>query len=793
MPPKGPLYDVFVSHNRADKAWARNLARLIATKLGVASRGLSVFFDESAIGAGESIPSAVREGLARSRIVLLVMSPDWVRSEWCQLELDTEIMRDPAGRHRTLVPILLRECEIPPDIARLKFIDFRDAKHFRSSFTYLIVQLRECLAEAEIAAVLRRQHDAILNTPIMPWVQGDGPSLDLIWPGLYVDPLLCPSRHPQRPTRFKSWAAAYDWKYNIAVVGAPGIGKSMLLRTVFLELAEHKHWSTSRQIPILTTASEVLKYARASRKPGLLEWLASIRGIPYMNGLLRQYGFALLVDGLDEISDANVPKVVHLLQQAVKCGEVVLWLACRKIPFIRKVAARLEWSQLFYEILELQQWPEDKDALLFAKRFADRTSQPKLYRALITLRRRHPEMRPFLGNPFELTLLLYLLQEELAVDTRRLVNSYDLYSQFYQNWLIRESDRGTATQPHTVVQHAHYAIARALYRSKGTSLDPCDTLAHRRRVIAALFRDSSFVGLLLLERRRASQIPTLSRFWHETIGEFLVAASLIEAFISGGAALKGALETVYHDDVNRFVRGRFESWTSRQRQTCLENLIELYLQLLARRRKYVPAFRRLLASSQRRCFPKRQGPSDSENARRIREQILYYIGRLPATEFPSVLRFAYWNENDALLRRSAALGAILHGDEGIEREYVQSLVPDSADEILNRSVQLVYFGDVDGDIHTYRDDGRAGWERTRGAIYYRLARNSPRDLALRWWDLRTLYCFLESRSWSDPVTQSEYQTIARAIVDGPLFSAAKRVAIRRQRVELLSAVRSHVK
>ncbi|MCH7702730.1 MAG: toll/interleukin-1 receptor domain-containing protein, partial [Planctomycetes bacterium] len=61
-------YDVFLSHNSADKPRVRHIAELLK------AAGLSVWFDEWSIKPGEHIHDAVRRGLRASRKIVFCVS-----------------------------------------------------------------------------------------------------------------------------------------------------------------------------------------------------------------------------------------------------------------------------------------------------------------------------------------------------------------------------------------------------------------------------------------------------------------------------------------------------------------------------------------------------------------------------------------------------------------------------------------------------------------------------------------------------------------------------------------------
>lgn len=69
-------WDVFVSHNRAQKPWVRSLVKQWK------SLGLNVFFDEEDIRPGEPIVAGLERGMRNSDRVVLIVSPESLASRW---------------------------------------------------------------------------------------------------------------------------------------------------------------------------------------------------------------------------------------------------------------------------------------------------------------------------------------------------------------------------------------------------------------------------------------------------------------------------------------------------------------------------------------------------------------------------------------------------------------------------------------------------------------------------------------------------------------------------------------
>jgi len=85
-------WDVFVSHASEDKdAFVRPLVEALR------ARGVKVWFDEFTLTIGDSLRRSIDRGLARSRFGIVVISPDFLRKEWPQKELDGLVAREVDG------------------------------------------------------------------------------------------------------------------------------------------------------------------------------------------------------------------------------------------------------------------------------------------------------------------------------------------------------------------------------------------------------------------------------------------------------------------------------------------------------------------------------------------------------------------------------------------------------------------------------------------------------------------------------------------------------------------------
>jgi hypothetical protein len=118
--------DVFPSHHHADKPRVRRLTERLKAAGVQMEAGLRLWLDEWVIRAGDIIALKVDEGLERSRVLLLCISPAALASDWVARERSTAVHRDPANACRRFIPLLLGDCALPDTLRRCKVADFRE-------------------------------------------------------------------------------------------------------------------------------------------------------------------------------------------------------------------------------------------------------------------------------------------------------------------------------------------------------------------------------------------------------------------------------------------------------------------------------------------------------------------------------------------------------------------------------------------------------------------------------------------------------------------------------------------
>ena len=128
-------YDVFLSHNRAQKDWTRQLGRQLRDE------GFKVWFGEWCLRGGENWIVGLRRGVKESRHVVFVVSPESMDAVWPRFEVYLAIFHDPAADDRKLIPIIHSRCELPDEIAFRQCIDFCETHGYPVFYEFKLLQL----------------------------------------------------------------------------------------------------------------------------------------------------------------------------------------------------------------------------------------------------------------------------------------------------------------------------------------------------------------------------------------------------------------------------------------------------------------------------------------------------------------------------------------------------------------------------------------------------------------------------------------------------------------------------
>ncbi len=546
---------------------------------------------------------------------------------------------------------------------------------------------------------VQRKDNTILNGLVLPWLPTESPQFNLIFKDLFIPP---ETRSNNRRVRlsFDDLLRHLATQSTVAVIGDAGCGKSTLLKYLYL-------YETKTDNRFYFTASEII----AGKAP-LFYKITQLSG--------DDASISLYVDGLDEAYVSHREESERLASMLLEYSGLCCIMAGMRNDFLFKHFSDPNYG-FFSDTISMEPWTRQM-ADRYTEEYAKKTKNGDLAKRYHQLIRNNPVMEQFTNNPFQLTMLLFLLETKYSTDmpaagSMSNYSVYSLYEDFYKHWLKRERFRKTGYGQRAFAKH--YAIARKLYDGEPVLLEDEN--------------DTAVTGLLIYEETPNGK--EVSRFYHQSLAAFILAKKAVERFLIGGAELVDTLLELMKNDVTDFVKEATYSLSRKKLARIQANLQDLYSLI------YAPdgseASRRLKKLSDRDMLL-------------LKDQLVFFVSRLPHISTEDFLRTVSRHETHPNLRLDLAYATAIKGPIlEIALEYAKRITPGSPEDMTNRSWTLIYYDDVDEEAYTYIDDGSAPWTNARSARIRRLQKDSGNAVRFRMFDLPLLYTFFVSRNWND--------------------------------------------
>lgn len=126
---------IFLSHATVDGAISDRIAS------GLKLFDLDSFYAEWDLAPGDSIVERINQSLAKTDILIVLLSPNAVASSWVQRELSAGIAAQLSGRGVRVLPVVIEPCDIPPLLADILYLDL--STEFEAGLLKLIELLLE--------------------------------------------------------------------------------------------------------------------------------------------------------------------------------------------------------------------------------------------------------------------------------------------------------------------------------------------------------------------------------------------------------------------------------------------------------------------------------------------------------------------------------------------------------------------------------------------------------------------------------------------------------------------------
>jgi tetratricopeptide (TPR) repeat protein len=113
-----PIYDVFISHSHHTQEWVENILLPMLER-----NNIKVFVPYRDAAIGVSKVKDIEQAIRNSRHTLLVITPEYLKDSWANLENMIAQFIDPSSRERRLIPIIKEHCELPLNLRAINVLD----------------------------------------------------------------------------------------------------------------------------------------------------------------------------------------------------------------------------------------------------------------------------------------------------------------------------------------------------------------------------------------------------------------------------------------------------------------------------------------------------------------------------------------------------------------------------------------------------------------------------------------------------------------------------------------------
>lgn len=272
---------VFISHSSKDKEFAASLAN------DLRDLGHEPWLDQWKIRVGDCIPSEIERGVSGSDYVVVVLTPDAVSSGWVEKEWKTKYWEEIEKSKICVLPVLLKDCDVPPLLKIKKYADFA-TKTYAVALTQLVQAITPVYIESSQASYVKDTTDDRDVSKLLTKVQGKQTPLSQC----IAEALPIAQKHKDKEfvdfckKELAGWEAEGEitpdekLRYRLAEVLCSPIAKVNLeywgwggsVSTIFSYMENHPDQFFPAKMLITWPISDIEEKASADPEKGFLSW-----------------------------------------------------------------------------------------------------------------------------------------------------------------------------------------------------------------------------------------------------------------------------------------------------------------------------------------------------------------------------------------------------------------------------------------------------------------------------------------------------------------------------------------
>ena len=498
----GIRHSVFISYAHEDEPLRQQLEAHLSL---LRRQGLLADWHDHKILPGEDRARSIDEHLETASLILLLISPDFLASEYCYgVEMQRALERKQNGEVQ-VIPIILRPVDwesapfahlqcLPRDSRAITEWENRDAalRDIARGIRSAIEQLRSTSTPSQSMSTMpgarttlstrahtmppNRNRQRMLKRVHTTWIAGvleqslHGAALMALGLEEKTDVLDNPWRlllqEVDRPTQPLPTGTRITEVYNetesgLLILGEPGAGKTTLLLELARDLLDRARTDESTPIPVIFNLS-----SWAKKRTALSNWLVeelSIRyEVPHRIGQswVSEDQLLLLLDGLDEVAPEARKECIEAINNYRQTHpDVQIVVCCRSTEYLNEpTQLRLQTA---VEIQPLTQ--EQIDAYLESA-----GEQAEVLRE--ALRQDEEDLRELATTPLMLTILLFAYKGTSPSEISKLTSIEAKRDRIFALYVQHMLKRRGASKRYTPEQTIHWLtyLAQQMKRQSQT-------------------------------------------------------------------------------------------------------------------------------------------------------------------------------------------------------------------------------------------------------------------------------------------------------------------------------------
>ena len=154
--------DFFISYNQHDEGWAKRIVGWLE------EAGFTTLVMYRDFQPGCDFVQEMDQGVINVHHIMALLSPDYIKSDYCKAECNFGVKEDPVGKKRFLVPVRIRECNVKGLIGSRNHIDLVELAHEDAEARFLKgIKLHQAKAQQdrESVATLREVDGPVSAVP----------------------------------------------------------------------------------------------------------------------------------------------------------------------------------------------------------------------------------------------------------------------------------------------------------------------------------------------------------------------------------------------------------------------------------------------------------------------------------------------------------------------------------------------------------------------------------------------------------------------------------------------------